>query len=503
MKRIFNTVVCIFIGLGLLLPAAAFAREGDCGYEGGISSGEAPRKVSYDYQEVCFITGEPILFKGTLTLKKSLKQGNISATYTYNLKNTDKAATLTRTLVYETKVTKKDNGQTIEETALTGTPTESVKIGTATYALKSYDFTRSRIIDSKPAVDYYAGNIWGKKTYQMGAADSAKTITVEATGNFYGYDQYWGTTEVEAIDYVIQNDSKADKWGGTANVTLSSTTTKQIRFIKNQPDQISFDGGYVQSQYNDSILEYTAKLPEFDSGGVSTDKLLDFNDSLKIETFPVETRLPVPNLSQLRGHWAENDVKELYSLEVFKGDDAAFNPQQYMTRAEFAAAIVQTAREVPVDPALVPKTTGKTGTAATAAPSPFKDVTADNVYFTQINNAYKRGLISGRGNNAFDPGSYLTVADAIALFIRALGLESLAPNPGAVTTFKDNDLIPTYARNAAFVAQRIGLIKGDDRGYLNPNENLTKARAAALLNRFIGYMRDGIRKDYRERAVNY
>jgi N-acetylmuramoyl-L-alanine amidase len=89
------------------------------------------------------------------------------------------------------------------------------------------------------------------------------------------------------------------------------------------------------------------------------------------------------------------------------------------------------------------------------------------------------------------------------VFIRCLGLESLAPNPNGVTVFKDNDDIPQNAREAVFVAHRIGLIQGDEKGYLRPNEKITKGRLAALLNRFINYMRYDIRRDYRERIVNF
>ena len=54
-----------------------------------------------------------------------------------------------------------------------------------------------------------------------------RTVTVDITGEFYGYNQYWGTAETQILNHVIQNQSTAgdytDKWGGTANVTLSTT----------------------------------------------------------------------------------------------------------------------------------------------------------------------------------------------------------------------------------------------------------------------------------------
>jgi len=69
--------------------------------------------------------------------------------------------------------------------------------------------------------------------------------------------------------------------------------------------------------------------------------------------------------------------------------------------------------------------------------------------------------------------------------------------------FRDSDDIPRYAKGPVYVAHRIGLVMGDDKGYLRPNEYLTKARAAVIINNFIDYMRNDLRKDYRERIVNY
>ena len=489
-------------------PTESFARQGDAGYEGGISSGDVAGKTSYEYQEVCFITGEPVVMKGTLIIKKQTKQDKITSTYTYSLKNVDKSATLTRILSFTTAVTTKENGQIVEESSYTKAPSETIKFGSTAYILKSSEFTRSSLVDPKPAINYYAGNIWGKKVYQIGTTASGGSITFETTGSFYGYDQYWGSAEVEILNYVFtgekNNSGEIDKWGGTASVSLSSNVTRQLKYYKNQPDEISFEGGYVETQYNNNVLEYTSRLPEFDSNGVSTDRMISKSDSLIIETFPVQKRLPSAVLSSVRGHWAEDNIRLMFGLEVFKGDGVGFRPDQYITRAEFTAAIVKAAKEVPSDPALATKIASRAQTSKKQVLiSPFDDVSIDNIYFAQIDSAFKRGLINGKGKNLFGPNESLTVADALTIFIRALGLEALAPSPMAVTSFKDNDLIPASARNAAYVAARIGLIQGDDKGYLKPNEKLTKARAAAMINRLITYMQSGIRDEYRGNIINY
>ncbi|NLL06498.1 MAG: S-layer homology domain-containing protein [Clostridiaceae bacterium] len=489
-----------------------YARSGDSGFEGGISSGEVEGKTTFDYKEVVFLTGEPIVFSGTLTIKKTSKQDSatgkqiITSNYTYKLTNPERSGNLTKFISYNTAVTEKSNGQKIEETVLNGRYTEVIDIDGVKYNLKNYDFTKTNITDSKPAVDYLAGNLWGRKTYSIGTDEG--TVTVDVIGDFYGYNQYWGSTETQVLEYLIESETIkgdiVDKWGGTASIRLSNSTAKQIKYVENEPETISFEGGFVQTQYNNSILQYFSSLPEFDSQGVSTDRLIEKSDSLKIEGFPVKTRLLVPSLHHLKGHWAENDIRALYSLEVFKEDSNKFNPQDVMTRAEFADAIVKAAKEVPQDSTLVTsKTSRSVKNKKEEILSPFIDVPVESKYFESINNAYKRGIVSGRGNERFGPEEYLTMADAITIIIRALGLEALAPVGGVATPFVDDSDIPSYARNHIYVAQRIGLVLGDERGYLKPCEYLTKARASVVINKVINYMRDDLKKDYRERIVNY
>jgi hypothetical protein len=493
-----------------LMPGYAFAREGVCGYEGGISSGEVPDNSTYDYKEVSFISGEPVVLEGTLLIKKSQRQDKLTTTYTYNLRNAEKDATLTRVLVFSTESEKKQNGQITETVALTSAR-ESVKIDGVTYIIankNNYQIARSNLKDMKPAVNYHAGSMWSRKVYQVGAANEGNKVTVECTGTFYGYDQYWGNAESLLLDYVISGETQAgddvDIWGGNALVAISSTSTEQLKYQKNEPDQISFPGSYVQSRMNSSVLQYTSMLPEFDAKGIATDHILTYSDSLSIETFPVQKRLPAVNSNNFTGHWAENDLKIMYGLEVFKGDSRSFNPDNYMSRAEFAAALVNVAREVPEDPAMVTRTTAVARrTIKEVIVSPFDDVSIDNIYFNEIKGANERGLINGKGHNIFDPNDSITRADATVAFIRALGFESLAPAPAAVTSFRDNDLIPGHARSAAYVAQRIGLVQGDNRGNMDPNKRLTKAEGAVMINRLIKYLQEGIRKDYRGRIVNY
>ena len=90
------------------------ARPGDCGFEGGISSGYAEGQQTFEYGEVCFLTGKPIELKGTLTIKKSLRQGVIRSTYTYNLRM-DRKRHFTACLHYDTTVTQTGAGRPLKK----------------------------------------------------------------------------------------------------------------------------------------------------------------------------------------------------------------------------------------------------------------------------------------------------------------------------------------------------------------------------------------------------
>lgn len=492
-------IVCIysifFAGPG------AYAYTGSMGYEGGISAADRYENGTYQYREVCFLSGRPVILEGTMTVKKNVRQGKINTTYTYNLTNVQQNATLTRVVVMDTVTETKENGQTTETSTLTKRPTEIIKLGNATYTLTDYRFSRSGINDPKPAVLYNAGEYQLTKTY---AIDSG-TVTVEMTGTQYGFDQYWSSAKSAMVKLIISAaPGSSAAWGGLAQVVVSAAAKKGFRYVENQPWQISFEGGYVEQNWEESVLEFNATMPEFDKNGNATEVMIDYQERLGLDTEPVNTRLMVPDLKHLKGHWAEEPVKILFSLEVIPGTGEKFNPAAYVKRSEFTAMVVRAVKEIPLDPDLVTRTTTATRSKSTTAEvSPFSDIVLGDPFYNEIKTAKEKGIIQGTGQAKFSPDRSITTAEAVTILIRALGLEGLAPMPYAVTPFVDNDEIPAYARNATAAAYRIGLVQGDNRGYFKPQENLTWERASALVYRLIRYMGEDLVKDYRERLLDY
>ena len=536
------TAVAVFLCVITIVCGEAYTLDGIGGLEGsGISSGAfyagagagsgtgsgagggrgaGGSGTALDYQEYTFITGEPVLLKGTLIIGKSDSSGVLTSTYSYKLNNTARKFQLTRDISYETVTTEKDNGQTVTVTRLARDPSEKIVTGNGTYTLRRMDFTRTSLIDAKPAVNYYSGNTWYRKQYEVGGgtatSSSGDYLMVEATGQFYGFDEAWGSADVEDTDFVIEysqssastgNSGMRELWSGTANVRRSQSAITELRYIENEPEAISFRGGYLETRNNKNTLEFSARLPEFDAGGNATDRIKKYADDTQISTFPSTRRLVAPYLRQIAGHWSEEAVAKLFGLEILTTRPSEFIPDQTVTRSEFAAMLVAAAPPVPADPSVrqrggAAKAAGKGKASAAPAPS-FTDVPADREYFPQIEEAYARRLMNPIDKFEFRPDGKVTVADAAVTFIRALGLEAQASAHGAVTEFSDDDGIPGYARDALYVAQRIGLLRGDGAGRIYPLKELTRAEAAVMLDRFVEYMMGELRSDYSDRFMDY
>ncbi|MCL2740719.1 MAG: S-layer homology domain-containing protein [Oscillospiraceae bacterium] len=503
--RALRAAACLAVALAVASSALVTARamDGDQGYWGGVSSGEVDGRTQMEYREVCFLSGTPIELSGTLTLRKTERGGNVTAVYQYSLRDDSNTAMINRTLTFVTTREVKPNGQKIDSTVLDRF-TEQVVLPTGSYALRSYDYTRTCIYDPKAAIEYYSGNIWSKKTYAQAGNQgrSPETITVEEVGEYYGYNGYWGSAQTLLLDGVVRTVKEGDSWGGTFEVRVSSGMTREMMLSENRPDAISFRDGYLERQRNEGVMEYRCAFPEMDRRGVSTDVMVDRSGSLRLETFPSQVRLPVPDLWHLRGHFQYEAIRELYSLEILPGEDRSFKPEQFMTRAEFASALDKLIRPAPV--LNVSVRTSARSTARNAAPvASFADVPVGGAHFEAIESVLRKRLMNGIGGNNFSPNGPITYGDAVTVLVRALGLEGLAPNPNSSLTIADAKGTPAYQRNALYVAERIGLIRPDARGNYNPGQRLTNAMASRLFCDYLDYMRSTIRKDYRDHMLGF
>ena len=111
---------------------------------------------------------------------------------------------------------------------------------------------------------------------------------------------------------------------------------------------------------------------------------------------------------------------------------------------------------------------------------------------------WKKGSLHGVTPDRFNPDGPLTRVQAIAILVRALGMEGRAPSPGFRTHYVDDHKISDWAKDSVYVATELGLVSGDEFNRFNPQQPLTRAQAAALTDRFLQFLENDLQQNYRD-----
>ncbi|MFJ8512554.1 S-layer homology domain-containing protein [Lysinibacillus xylanilyticus] len=441
-------------------------------------------KNEYTYEEAVFITGTPIIFKGTskdINITQKESKGKLTETYSLKL-TASNGATLTRNIAYESDVV---DYATIGQKTSNGVVkkyTEKIVVGKTTYSLVDYQFSQGTVTDNRVASDYFSGNVISRKTYayQTGTGKNAvqNTVTIDTDSRHAGYENFWGATETQITEAVY---SYSD--GKTSHVKnrLSTSKSRVLNYEENLGSLGSFDGGYAVVSEKDVISEYTYDLSSGQQGTMDLDT----------EYMPTIERLIIPKFRDLSNHYAKQAIEKLYSLGIYTDASNFFSPNTPMKRIDFTAAI---GKAVDLRVMAEPKTKKKSTTTA----SIFKDIKRSVKDYAYIESAVYKGVIKGVSPEYFMPDRPITRAQAATIYVRALGLENKAPDPGYITKFKDDAQIPAYARDGIYIVNELGLMTGDPAGRFNPNQPLTRAEASVVLERFLNYLENDLKQNYRD-----
>ena len=107
----------------------------------------------------------------------------------------------------------------------------------------------------------------------------------------------------------------------------------------------------------------------------------------------------------------------------------------------------------------------------------------DDAYY-YIALAVEKGLIKAEELRGFNPNAPAKRYEVARYIVRALGLEKEARNHmKEKLPFKDANAIPKDAVGYVYVMYDLGLMKGDDQNRFKPNDPITRAEMAVMLNR--------------------
>ncbi|TYP57474.1 hypothetical protein [Thermosediminibacter litoriperuensis] len=331
-KGLIRTFVKLLVAALLVNMAAFPALAVEIpGYEGGIKS-------EVEYAEILFITGEPVLLKGKVTVSQGrMKDGKRQDRISYSLYSDDRTVSLSRSITLEIRVQEMRDKRQVTTTAeiVRSSETVSVKKDRASqerYTLKNYNLSASTVTDVTPAVDYYTLVMRGRKIYDVNGGQG--TVTVEMTGSGVGYDHSWGATETRRQLFLISAERRADakkgteayEWTGRVEAEVSCSRTREISYVANEPRLISFKGGYMEVVKEESVAGYYYDLPRFDKNGMPGSGRNRGTEKISLALTPVNRMASIPKVLDLTGHWAQADAEKLLALGIIKGDGNYFWP---------------------------------------------------------------------------------------------------------------------------------------------------------------------------------
>lgn len=478
----------------------SFADDGgEMGTFGGISEGtnlpytmekyvesKVKEQTEFAYREVVFISGVPIECKGTITVVKGDVDyaKNPSGTYTerYTVEAADATGTtvIDRTINLTTsyRVKEGDFKRQILRTSQITRWDETIEVDGVSYELDeaASTFSKSSVEDITPGVSYYDTVVAYNAHYVV---DEGDELVVMVDGNIYGYSQPWSKVESQNIKMEISKNGEIET---VVELKPYMEAKKTLFYNQSNPYPISFEGTFNQRLERESTLTYNILASS--QSLTSSEK----KGSLIISSANEVEKLPIPeNLDFLAGHWAEEDIKKMYSMEIFT--DLANEGMQYqaMQRGAFVKALCL-AMDI---------STEKYERITRTSPQIFGDVPTDHPLYKYIMAAYDAKLIKGNGEK-FNVDVPITRQEAFTIYIRVIGLERLGVTNSPQTPFVDDHMIASWAKKEIMAGFKLGIIKGNSEGKVQPTQWISKAEAAAIINRLVEYLREEIAVDYRQ-----
>ncbi|WP_282940457.1 cadherin-like beta sandwich domain-containing protein [Paenibacillus sp. RC67] len=183
------------------------------------------------------------------------------------------------------------------------------------------------------------------------------------------------------------------------------------------------------------------------------------------------------DFNDVKSHWAHMTVNNVAARLILAGSgNNVFSPDRNITRSEFAIMSV----------------TGMGLIGQEAAQNAFHDVTSTAWYRTGVSVASEFGIVEGYEDGMFRGEQQITREQGIAMVARAYNLikpQSAAMSQteiaSALSVYGDAADLSDWAREIVARMIRAGIVEGSAGQLLKPQDNITRAEAAALIERML------------------
>lgn len=477
-----------------------------------------------DYQEVVFISGEPVLFvapqKTPVKITESIKGNKLVRQIKLSLVSIDNDKDkLTRDITYESEIITYDEiGQQTANEKITKFK-ETATIAGVKYDLVTNGFEHSdaKFVDVRPASDYYSGRGITRKIYNKTVKRNQppERVIVNVETRRAGYENFWGATEALLTDTTYELEvggDITDQWivANKHSVSKSRVLEKQ----ENLSPNVSYESFYVVESYREMGSIYEYELADGETGEIE----------LNLSYTPNNVSLPVAKFSDMKSI-AEHDretVSKMFGLQVINGypnnttHQMEFRPGKPISRLDFTVGLAELV-DLRVN---MPDERNKNKNKNKGSGSYFNDIPASHPKYDKLLLAAKKGLTTGNGrcnfnqppiipqkpskNNpggtinpcAFSPDASLTRAQAATFLVRAVGMQNKEANMNVTRAYHDVPDTSSHANNI-YLARELGLMNGFlDSNTFKPNQYLTRMQAMRMLENLLNYLEDDLKQLY-------
>jgi len=180
--------------------------------------------------------------------------------------------------------------------------------------------------------------------------------------------------------------------------------------------------------------------------------------------------------NDIASHWANADITAMAARGIANGQPSGdFEPDNSVTRAQFAALLVRTLGKSGVSPA-TPK---------------FVDAPAWAWYYSAVESAVQLGLVTGYEDGTYKPDARITRQEMAAMIVRAMNLHKTAPTMDdaeieqTLQVFADQGAVQAWARESTAKAIKAGIVQGRTLTSFQPTSDATRAEAIVMLKRLL------------------
>ncbi|OPY63610.1 MAG: Cellulosome-anchoring protein precursor [Pelotomaculum sp. PtaU1.Bin065] len=242
--------------------------------------------------------------------------------------------------------------------------------------------------------------------------------------------------------------------GGESSYSFAKDVTIKLSF---DPDMVGA-GEIPAIEYYDENQGQWVNLGGTVSGNTVSVRVNHFTKFAVMAVENAEAALAAA-FNDIAGHWAYDNINKLVALDAVSGyPDGSFKPDNTITRAEFATALVKAFQ--------LADNGGKT----------FAD-TAAHWAKDYVAAAAASGIVSGYDADTFGPDDLITREQMAVMIVKAAGS---APAAGE-SQFSDSGGISGWAADAVAAATENGIIKGYPDNTFRPQSSATRAEAVTVV----------------------